>query len=105
MTGQLSLADAVTDAAIRRVRGNADTDWLERAHRLVRVVAATLGEFTTDDLWARGLDQPREPRALGAVMREAQRAGVCRPTDRYRRSNRVECHTRPLRVWVAGAGR
>lgn len=40
-----------------------------------------------------------EPRALGALMREAARAGDIEATDAWALSERVACHRRPLRVW------
>jgi hypothetical protein len=56
---------------------------------------------TTDDLWAAGLERPREPRAAGAVMTEAARRKWCVATDRTRKSARKACHARPVRVWAS----
>lgn len=96
---QMTLAEAATNEAVRRVAANADPAWMTEARSTIRAMAFQRRYFTTDDLWSAGLRQPHEPRALGAVMREAARAGICEPTDRYQRSNRPACHTRPLRVW------
>ena len=96
---QATLAEALTTASIEQVREHADADWLHEARVVLVKVCATHTTFTTDDLWAKGLPMPREPRALGAIMREAAKAGVCVATDTYARSTRPECHTRPIRVW------
>lgn len=96
---QMTLAEALTQEAIARVGEAADEAWMAQARRTLSEIAARLPLFTTDDLWAAGLPSPREPRALGAVMREVARAGICAATDQYRRSTRPECHTRPVRVW------
>jgi hypothetical protein len=47
----------------------------------------------------RGHDAPHEPRALGALMREAARNGLIEATDRVRPSERPQCHMNPKRVW------
>jgi hypothetical protein len=42
---------------------------------------------------------PREPRAIGAMMTNAAKAGVIAPTNRYTPSARPECHRRPVKIW------
>jgi hypothetical protein len=74
--------------------------WVEAALDAVKYVAETAREFTSDDLWDH-ITQPREPRALGAVMRNAQKLGYIKATDRWTPSERVECHGRPVRVWAS----
>lgn len=86
------------DEAVERVGTNADDEWKRRALDAVRVLAESGQNFTSDDVWAR-VGSPREPRALGAVMRDAQRRELCVPTPDYRPSARPECHARPVRVW------
>lgn len=116
MTAQLTLdghartpAEVEGDRAIERVaRGRTTPEWFGHAHKAVRRVARSLDTFTTDDVWCelevgariRGFDPaPPEPRAMGAVMRWAVREGWCVATEDYRRSERPECHARPLLVW------
>lgn len=91
-------AEQARDQAIQQVEDNADTDWMRQALAAVKWCAHYHGLFTTDEVWTM-LPEVREPRALGAVMRKAQKAGWIRPTDRVRNSSRVECHARPVRVW------
>jgi hypothetical protein len=96
---------AAATRAIERVEKGADSYWLEEAHLAVLWVASRGGDFTSDDVWAelsKGRSVPREPRALGAVMRALRRDGLIVPTDRYRSSSRATCHARPLRIWVSG---
>lgn len=106
MTDQLALgvfdaptARAARDEAVERVGRNADAEWMRAALSVVRSLAELGAGFTTDDVWRR-IGAPREPRALGAVMQQAQRTGIARPTPNYRPSVRPECHARPVRVWV-----
>jgi hypothetical protein len=66
----------------------------------VKRTAERRGEFTGDDVWTSMGDQVVvEPRALGPVMRRAQRLGWATPTDRYVLTERPEAHRRPVRVW------
>jgi hypothetical protein len=91
--------------AVAAVKAGADSEWFARAVGAVRAVAAMSSEFTTDDVWQMmGHEDARENRAMGAVMKEAERVGVCVPTDRYESSADPRCHGRPKRVWRARAG-
>lgn len=95
------------DAAIAEVRTGMNMDWYAAALQAIRALAAryarTGERFTTDDVWealeARLVNTP-EHRAMGAVMRDAARAGTIAPTANYQKSRRPACHARPVRVWV-----
>lgn len=73
--------------------------WQAEAAIVIRAVAKKKATFTTDDLWAAGLSRPHEPRALGAAMGTARRAGVVEPTGEWRVSVRAICHRRRLWIW------
>lgn len=93
------------DSAIEHVRQGADPVWLRLAGEAVARVANRGEMFNTDDVWAElGEDGIREKRAMGAVMKDAQKAGLITPTEQYRVSTRAVCHRNPKRLWVA-AGR
>ena len=99
---------AATEAknqAIATVTNNADQTWLTSCYNVIVQIATTTDTFTTDNIWQAlknaALPTPHEPRALGALMIAAHRAGLIAPTDRYRQSKRPECHARPIRVWQA----
>ena len=97
--GQMSL-----DAALERVGGNADPEWKAAALESVRLCARSLPEFTTDQVWrilSRTDYGTHEPRAMGAIMRQAVSLEWVKPTDRYRTSERPECHKRPVEVWYS----
>ena len=93
------------DQALVDVAVNADPDWWQHAVNIVRDIAATSFDFTTDDIWCelerRSIATPHEPRAIGAVVVAVKRLGLIAPTNRYRPSSRPECHARPIRVWQA----
>jgi hypothetical protein len=102
--------EQLRDEAIARVWRNADARWKAAAAQAVRLVAARGLPFTTDDVWVRltpwslrtGIT-PRERRAMGAVVQGALRRGEIRATGEYRRSQRPECHARPIPVYERGA--
>lgn len=104
MTEQMDLLAAITDKAIVRVGKNADPTWTKDALACITALAEKGESFTTDAVWEL-LEQvstatTHERRALGAVMRTAQRQGLIQTTGRYVKSTRPECHTRPCAVWV-----
>tara|TARA_R110000765_G_scaffold82683_1_gene160975 strand:+ start:991 stop:1341 length:351 start_codon:yes stop_codon:yes gene_type:complete len=85
--------------AVNRVERNADDEWMEAAFRVVVAVSKARSEFTTDSVW-RNMDfAPHEPRAMGAVMRRAARAGLCAKTDRVVESKKISNHRRPIAIW------
>lgn len=91
------------DVAIEQVKEAADMAWKVEAFAAIDYVCRLREEFTTDAVWwklaQRGVGLPREPRAMGAIMRKAVLAGLCEPTNQTRKSVRVDCHRRPLQVW------
>jgi hypothetical protein len=87
------------DVAIDQVEANADKIWRREAERALVYCAMELDEFTADDVWAKLTESPREPRALGAVMRYAYKMDIIEPTETWKITARVSSHARPLRVW------
>lgn len=101
----MTTATDTRDKAIAQVATNTDTAWAAQTLDIIKQIATDTFDFTTDDIWQAlaetSLPTPHEPRALGALMLTAQRAGLIAPTDRYRQSQRPKCHARPIRVWQA----
>jgi hypothetical protein len=101
----MNTATEARDKAITQVATNTDPTWATETMLIIKQIATNTFDFTTDDIWQQlsetSLPTPHEPRALGALMIAAQRAGLITPTDRYRQSKRPECHARPIRVWQA----
>jgi hypothetical protein len=95
----ISEATAQRNAAIAQVDANADDEWKRYALGFVAELSADLDEFTTDDLWDAGLIKPREPRALGPVMRRAAKRGLIATTGEFRKSRYRNCA--PLPVWAS----
>lgn len=91
-------ARETTAQAIQRVGDHADPDWKIRALEAVRAVAERQTHFIVDDCW-RFVEEPREPRAMGAVIAKARKQGLIAPTSEYRPSARVTAHSNPRRVW------
>jgi hypothetical protein len=91
------------DEAIEQVGNNAPS-FKETALAAIEHCSVHKASFTTDDVWfelsQRSALPPREPRAMGAAMRQAEKAGLIRPLPEWKLSSRAICHRRPLRVWV-----
>jgi len=89
-------ARAAREGAIATVDDAASEAWKEAALAAVRYVCERRAQFTTDAVWfvldRAATDSPSEPRAMGAIMRQAVSAGWCAPVP-------DPCHRRPLQVW------
>jgi hypothetical protein len=102
---QIELGIKARDDAIARAGAHAEAQWRECCRAAIEFVAATHAEFTSDDVWdvLRKFFDPvpttHEPRALGAIMRQAERDAICVPLSKWRLSKRPQCHRRPVRVW------
>lgn len=95
-----ALAEAEKERAIAQALAGTDVPWRERVLCHIETLAHLRPTVTTDEVWAMVGDWTvKEPRALGALMREAARRGWIVATDSYRPSERIECHRRPVRVW------
>lgn len=91
--------DAAVDRILTQVECNAGQAWIAHALNAVWSAASIYGSITTDQVWERITWTPREPRAMGAVMRKATGEGWIRPTNHYERSRRSECNHRPVKVY------
>ena len=86
------------EEAIDQVEENADALWLGAARTVLEQLARTRTFITSDDVWDR-VEMPREPRAMGAVLRWGMRGGLIEATDRTKPSRRKENHGRRIQVW------
>jgi hypothetical protein len=105
MVTQLTLClegEANKAIGMARAYDNANTEWRDAALAIVRNLAATCCEFTSDQVWAE-LDaqgfRTREHRAMGAVMRAAAMDGLIIKTDRVVPTIRPCANRRPVAIW------
>ena len=79
-------------------------NWQDRAIGLLSLYLIHNDTFITEDfrIWAtcNGLDAPKEPRAYGAVMIRAKKAGMIRSTGEYRQMKSEQSHSCPKMVWA-----
>ena len=101
----MSLKEAIRrrDEAIEAVI-QANSKWIAEAWTVLKSVCQKNETFSSDTVWAalveKEIPPPREPRAMGGLLRQADAAGWCIPTESPRvRSARASCHARPLTVW------
>jgi hypothetical protein len=97
-------AERRRDIAIERVGSTLDASrWVTRALPVVRRIAETVPQFTTDrieyELEQSGIAPPPEKRALGPLMRKAASLGWIEITDRTVKSIMPSNHRRPKAVW------
>jgi hypothetical protein len=86
----------------RAARG-ANPEWVSFMLAALIEVARRQPYFFTDDIERirieRGGPSTPEPRAMGPLMKRAQRDGICELTTRFVTSARVICHCGQKRVW------
>lgn len=91
------------DDAVTQVRAHAPVGWMDAMLRCLATLAREREEFTAADVWLRaekdGIAMPREPRAMGPVMSDAQRRGWIRNTHRTNPSPLPRQNARPIAVW------
>lgn len=91
------------EEGIERAGRAAPDDWASEALQAVLLVAEHRARFTTDAaqflLDRRGVSPPPEPRAWGAVMRQAAGKGWIERTEDTSRSVKAASHRRDKRVW------
>lgn len=95
--------EAALDSALATVEDAACDVWKESAWMVLVNLAMRGNEFTTDAVWLMlsewRIPPPREPRAMGAMVRRAVRVGLIEGTGRMVKSERVGCHRRPVVVY------
>ena len=87
------------ETALQAVERGAPREWKDKALEAVRACCLGNPEFLADLVWQYLEDRPPEPRAMGAVMRKAEKAGYCSKTDRFKPTAVVANHRAPKRVW------
>lgn len=92
------------DAAMAQVSAGTSPEWKTEAEKAVTALATRGEDFTPDDVWdyltEREVTAPREPRALGPILKRLSNANVIRAkgfTESRRR------HGSPVRVYEAGS--
>lgn len=89
--------------AIARVRRAANPEWWRWMYARVIEVARRKPVFTTDDIerlrQERDGPQTHENRALGPLMREASKQGVCATIPAWWPSSQRVNHRRPQQIW------
>lgn len=78
---------------------HAPLPWIEQAVDKIRRAALRKLFVTSDDVWAEGLEHPREARALGPVFKRAQAMGLVEPTEMFVLTTQTKRHRAPIRVW------
>ena len=103
MTLDPTEGERLKQKALVQVYSASDPAWNWQAVLAGKTVARENNEFTADDIWERlekaGVSSPKEPRAMGPIMRALETAGICSITDRTIPSARPGRHRGSVRVW------
>ena len=92
----------IQEEAIGRSFNAADDAWIAEARQITIDVCIEQKEFTSDDIWKKGLPIPDEPRALGGVFRQLARESIITRTDRVKTSVRHQRnHGRQITIWAS----
>lgn len=93
--------DLFAQAAMDAAEAAADEGWLRAARGELKALIEAGEPWTTDHIWYR-LEQlgvtTHEPRALGALIRQAAKAGLIVRRG-YTPTTRPEAHARPIPIW------
>lgn len=97
--------EAAKQDGMERAARACDPDWWAWMLERVTEVARAKPFLFTDDIELlriqRGGPSTHENRALGPLMRHAQRLGICEPTDQWVPSSQQVNHRRFMRVWYS----
>ena len=96
MTGQ-----AARDAAMAQIHDNTKVAWKEAALDAIHQTARLHSEFIVDDVWdyLETDEEIEDKRAIGPLMRVAQREGWIEPSGKFKPSRVVSHHATPRRIW------
>jgi len=87
---------------INRAEEHSPSEWRATALKALNHVARMQLTFTSHDVWRRleelSVEKPHEESAMGAVFRQASKAGLIEKTGRYVPSQMVQCH-RDIAEW------
>jgi hypothetical protein len=91
---------AARDAGLARVEAGAAGEFSDTALLVVERLAREQPQVTSEEVWPRleGV-LTTDNRALGPVMRRAQRLGYIAPTDRVTLTTMPRSHRSPMRIW------
>lgn len=101
----LAAARAARDVGIERVaKSAANCELINAAFDVLCDLIREQPTITSDDVWrvlqSQGMPSGNK-KALGVVFKDARRAGLIEPTERFVTSERAVAHGHPIRVWAS----
>lgn len=76
------------------------TPWKYRGLEAIRRVLDEKGTVTSDDIHSEIGDPPGDPNMMGALFRDAAKAGITEFSGRLTKSSRPSAKRRDIKVWV-----
>lgn len=77
------------------------TPWKLQGLDTIRRVLEEKGEVTSDDVHFEIGDPPGDPNQMGALFRDAVKAGLIQWSGRLAKSTRPSAKRRDIKVWIA----
>ena len=94
---------AARDVGMARAKAAANPAWVEGVWECIKDIARQQAELSSDDIFRladeRGVEATHENRALGPLMKQAEREGYIEATQKFIDSERTSKHLSPIRVW------
>lgn len=97
----VAASEAGKRAGMGQVAAAADEGFADAALLAVERVARRQSELVCDDVWAQLDTRSHDNRALGPVMKQAERAGWIRATERFQLTAQARRHRAPVRIWAS----
>lgn len=94
VAGEIAKTEGIANA-----EKGSGAQWQSDAVALIRRLATTHKYIVSDDLWASGLTEPGDSRALGAAFQTAKRIGYVAPSAHFVITHQASRHKAPVRVW------
>lgn len=101
MTSKTGEELAIEGAQLAVERAQAiEPEWVEHVRACIHILAMSPDPFTSEDvLHMAGRPMISDPRAMGAIMRQAKTEGRIEPTGLYVRAQRPSRHSGVVRQW------
>jgi len=92
-------AEQARDEALVAVEEHAPIGWTDEAYAFLEAYLRAHAEMHVDDLWAAGMPEPREMRALGPLFKKATNRGLMAKSGRSKPSVRSHLSEKP--IWTS----
>lgn len=91
---------SVWGSAVSPAVASVMTPWKQQGLDAIRRVVTEKGQVTSDDIHYEIGDPPGDPNMMGALFRDAAKAGIIEFSGRLTKSRRPSAKRRDIKIWV-----